>query len=95
MQSLVKSDSLIFSVLLKSIDKRKTEQKISVIKGIFFCLIMVFFQGSMYKYLAIFKFVGCIAPASYILAYEYNKLAQINVQLRAILLQSENLNDQE
>ena len=92
---LSKSKSLIFGVLLKHIDKKNTEQRISVIKGIVFCLIIGCFLGSMYKYVAIFMFVFCIGLAIYILACKYNKLAQINVQLRAILLQSENLNDQE
>ena len=39
--------------------------------------------------------VCCIGLAIYILACEYNKLAHIKVQLRAIMLQIENLNDQE
>ena len=51
--------------------------------------------SSMYKFLAFFMFICCIGMAIYILACEYKKLAQINVQLRAILLQSENLNNQE
>ena len=58
-------------------------------------LSMIMGSETMYTYLAVFLFVCCIAVAIYILAGEYNKLAHINVQLRAILLQSEKLNDQE
>ena len=89
---LTKSESSIFSVLLKHIDKKNTEQKIFVIKGIVFCLIMGCVSGSMYMFLAIFMFVCCFGLAIYILACGYNKIAQINVQLRPILPQSENSN---
>ena len=92
---LSKSESFIFSVLLKHIDKRNCKKKIFVIQGIILSMIMGSCSGSMYKYLAVFLYVFCIALAVFILAREYNKLAHINVQLRAILLQSENLNDQE
>ena len=87
---LTKSESLIFSVLLKHIDERNTEQKISIIKAIVFCLIMGCLSSSIYKFLALFMFICFIGLANYILACEYNKLVQINMQLCAILLQSEN-----
>ena len=78
---LSKSESLIFSVLLKHSDKRNCEQTIFVLKCIILSMVMGACSGSIYKYLAVFLFVSCIALAVYLLICEYQNLAYINLQL--------------
>ena len=65
------------------------------LKGILCALIMGVFSGQLYKYLAILLFLACVALVTYVLISEYEKLNKINTQLRAILFQSENLNNDE
>ena len=52
-------------------------------------------SGQLYKYLAIFLLLAYVAHVTYILINEYEKLNKIINQLQAVLLQSENLNNDD
>ena len=70
--------------------QKACEQKIFVSKGILASMMMGACSGQLYKYLAVFLFLFCLALVVYILICEYEKLAKITLQLRVILLQFEN-----
>ena len=65
-----------------------------MLKGILASMMIGAYSGQLYKYLAVFLFLSYLALVVYILICKYEKLAKINLQLRAILLQSEDLNDE-
>ena len=79
----------MFTILLKHVDKRASQQTIFILKGVLLALIMGIFSDRFFNNLAGLLMVVCLGLITYVIIAEYQKLHRINRELRAVLDYSE------
>ena len=68
-----RSDVLIFTILLKHVDKRAIQGTIYVLKGVLIALMKSIFSERFFKHLSGFLVLICAAIIVYIIIAEYHK----------------------
>ena len=80
---------MIFTILLKHVDKRAIQGIIHFLKGVLLALMMSFFSDRFFKRLS--ELLVLICAALVVIMLSLRKLHRINQKLMAVLDQSERL----